>query len=150
MKFKLIRGNQKPPIRLQIDFLVICHFPVWSRRVHREPACAQLPGPGADRSGSSPLCGLGQGSDSAHHPALNPPGPRQAQGTVASGCASAVHRWPTETRSLGVVGSLGSYPCLESVLSHPRASHAQSSGPGVAREHGRLLSDFTLSPNATL
>lgn len=25
MKFKLIRGNQKPPIRLQIDFLVICH-----------------------------------------------------------------------------------------------------------------------------
>ena len=24
MKFKLIRGNQKPPIRLQIDFLVIC------------------------------------------------------------------------------------------------------------------------------
>lgn len=27
MKFKLIRGNQKPPIRLQIDFLVICHVP---------------------------------------------------------------------------------------------------------------------------
>lgn len=31
MKFKLIRGNQKPPIRLQIDFLVICHFPVSQR-----------------------------------------------------------------------------------------------------------------------
>lgn len=51
MKFKLIRGNQKPPIRLQIDFLVICHFPVWSRRFQGELVRTQPPGPAWGHTG---------------------------------------------------------------------------------------------------
>lgn len=44
MKFKLIRGNQKPPIRLQIDFLVVCRFPA------RAAAFPGVAGPGTGRA----------------------------------------------------------------------------------------------------
>lgn len=139
MKFKLIRGNQKPPIRLQIDFLVICHFPVWSRRVHREPMHTQLPGLGASGSGSSPPCGLrhgstppAAGSEPGQHPAWRSgqrlPGAKRAP-PVANGDAES---WGC--RQFGVVPMSGICTALL-----PRASHAQSSGPGLTTQHGRLL-----------
>lgn len=54
MKFKLIRGNQKPPIRLQIDFLVICH-PQY-RAVGFTGSGAAGPGLGSQHAhGSQPL-----------------------------------------------------------------------------------------------
>lgn len=57
MKFKLIRGNKKPPIRLQIDFLVICHFPV-SRSCRSSAGGmaggAQLSAPGLAQTGAAP------------------------------------------------------------------------------------------------
>lgn len=84
----------------------------------------QLPGPGASGSGSHPPVGSDTGR-------LRPPpalSPASAQpGGAASGfqVPSALHPRPTETRSLGAAGSLGSYPCPESALRcfHEQVTH---------------------------
>lgn len=106
MKFKLIRGNQKPPIRLQIDFLVICHFPVWSRRFHGELV----------RSLAAPGPGLGTRGRSARPPAhaeavLTLPPPRQAGSRkVGPPGVGAVQLGIQPSRSLATVVSFGSHP----------------------------------------
>lgn len=132
MKFKLIRGNQKPPIRLQIDFLVICHFPV-SQRASCQSGAGE-PGspvpsawPGTRGGSNCRPCGLGRPPEPSSPPGPRPPSPLvELHDRWVRTHDPLVANRGTSSRSRSVTWEPGDQPAL------PRRAHV-TQGPEETR-----------------